>query len=429
MSSETQMAALPVRQRGTLEIIDTAMKLYRRHFGVLMGWSALVAALIVLVSVVPFGALFVYPFIASSCACCIAAAVRGQKMSFGQVWEFTKPRYGALLLINLVSWLLLGAAMGVAFLVMALLTLAGAWALSSLNAPAIVSDYLGGFGIFVAFAAGSVVGTMLLAWIGLAPIVACLEDDKRSSQALGRAFELMKGSWGRVLALSILLNLAVVAAIGIVIGTLALFGAGIGALSDNPTNTALVLMGVFSAAFFGLFLLFWNPIQSLILAVLYLDLRVRKEALDLEWNSYASAPPVEPDAPEPAAPDAAQVANQLVGAPLEGGYLPASTASAAPSAATLAPLDAESSEVNTSVEAAPNVTGDAAPQRPPAPAPPDVVVAEPVVLIKPPSPAPANAFDFSSSFSAGSDVDATSRTETERAPDADNKAEDARGAA
>jgi hypothetical protein len=40
LSPPTAFAALPVRRRETLEIFDTALKLYRRYFWVLLGWSA-----------------------------------------------------------------------------------------------------------------------------------------------------------------------------------------------------------------------------------------------------------------------------------------------------------------------------------------------------------------------------------------------------
>ena len=384
MTPETSLSplpALPVRQRGTLEIVDTALKLYRRYFGVLMAWSALVAV----VMLIPYVAIFAYPLGVGSCACCIAAAVRGQRITFGQVWDFTKPRYGALLSLTLLSFLLMGVAFSVIYLASALLTVAGAWLLSAINAPTVVSVGAGIIGVLLALIIGSVASVMAYAWLGLVPIIVCLEDNMRGIGALGRAWELMKGSWGRVLGLSTLLTLAITAVMAIVGGLLGLFGAGLNVFSSDAPESAFIALGLSVFGFFALFFLFWNPIQNLILAVLYLDLRVRKEALDLEWSSYNSTP-----------------------APVENG-----AASAFATQSSHNPFAEESVEANPSPASfAPVEVAAPTPARPPAPQ----TLSEtshnndlPLALSKSqtdsspasmPASAPA-ADDFASSFSAG----------------------------
>ena len=183
----------------------------------------------------------------------------------------------------------MSVASGAASMIFGAVSLAGTWLFSAINAPTEVTVVVAIIGTIIGTVLSSIFSVFAYAWLGLVPIIACLEDDKRSTAALGRAWELMKGSWGRVLGLATLLSIAVIAVMGIVGGSLALFGSGISAFVDDPESAiwgALLTFG----GFFGLFLLFWNPIQTLVLAVLYLDLRVRKEALDLEWSSYASAP-------------------------------------------------------------------------------------------------------------------------------------------
>jgi hypothetical protein len=44
-----------------------------------------------------------WPLILGAAACCIAAAVRGQSVTFKQCWQFTKPRYGQILGLFLAS--------------------------------------------------------------------------------------------------------------------------------------------------------------------------------------------------------------------------------------------------------------------------------------------------------------------------------------
>ncbi len=415
MSTESTLAALPVRQRGTLEIIDTAMKLYRRYFGVLMGWSALTAVLFLVTFTVSlgFGPLLVYPLIPGSGCCAIAAAVRGQRIGFGQVWEFTKPRYGALILITFLSSLLMGVAFGVVFVVSMLIALAGTWLFSALNAPTEITAIAAILGTIVALIVGSILSALAYAWLGLVQIIACLEDDKRGAVALGRAWDLMKGSWMRVLGLSTLLSIAVLAVMGIIGGTLALLSQGLSI--DDFSKTPSALMGLFLtfSGFLALFSLFWNPIQTLILAVLYLDLRVRKEALDLEWSSYASAPPPM-SASEPAP-------NQLADNTAAPELSPASMSGYAPGSS------APDGEAMRPPQPATTAPPPAAPTpRPPAPANVASPEMSPLTLEKPVAPAELtvapsvetssfsgapstripssqDAFDFSSSFNAGAD--------------------------
>ena len=427
MPSEISFAPLPVRRRGTIEIIDTALKLYRRYFGVLMGWSVLVGLVSLLGSVVPFVGLLAFPLVYGACACAVAAAVRGQRISFGQVWDFTKPRYGALILLTLLSGLLLFVAvlaLGLGGLLISVLTVAG---LSALSAPDAVLTSLGIIGFLAALTLGSVASVLAYAWLGLVPLVACLEDDKRGAAAMGRAWDLMKGSWLRVLGLSTLLTIAILAVMSAVAVTLALTGQGFSAYIENPDS----LLGL-SLAFSGtltLFLVFWNPIQSLILSVLYLDLRVRKEALDLEWTSYTSAPQpaagaLDAAAPAPSAFDSAALGATALGATALG-------ATALPDAATLfggspATAPAEIPNVAPSPFApqtappSPFAPQDLPPQsqapspfapqtapvaetpRPPTPQPITESEAAPATVARPPAPQIApEPFDFSSAFGEG----------------------------
>lgn len=290
LSPPTEFPALPVRRRETLEIFDTALKLYRRYFWVLLGWSALasVTALIPLLNW--FFLLFTLPLLYGAASCCVAAAVRGQSVRFRQCWQFTKPRYGALLGVVFLSWIVLGAAFLALYLAGILVGVAGVWALSNAPEPVqIVGVVVGSVLVLVGFSA---MGVVAFGWSNMVPIVACLEDDKRGSAAMGRSFELLKGNWGRVFGMSLLLGLAMLVVFGIVGGAYSLFAwDGIREIfGGNPSESAVLGLAFTFGGFMSVVLMLWNPAQSLIIAVLYLDLRVRREALDLEWTAYASAP-------------------------------------------------------------------------------------------------------------------------------------------
>jgi hypothetical protein len=121
---------LPLRARGVIELLDLTIKVFRRYFGVLVAWAAiliggyfLVAGMgaasmgtslfrnptpdailgaVWTVGALMFGAgllgFLCYPLVVGAVACCVAAAVRGQRVTFAQCWEFTRPRYGPMLL-------------------------------------------------------------------------------------------------------------------------------------------------------------------------------------------------------------------------------------------------------------------------------------------------------------------------------------------
>lgn len=291
--SPSALPALPVRRRETLEILDTALKLYRRYFWVLIGWSALSYGS----ALIPFLGwvwIFTTPLLFGAVSCCVAAAVRGQRVKFSQCWAFSKPRYGPLLGTILLSYLILFGLMMAIFVAAGLVWLLGAWALS--GAPQPLQIVGGIIGFLLGLIAFSVLGVVAFGWTNMVPIVVCLEDDKRSTAALGRAFDLLKGNWGRVFGLSLILGLAGLSVFVLVGVVFALFGIGSlsGAISD-PTSNAFVGFVTTFTVFIGLFSLAWYPAQTLIIAVLYLDLRVRREALDLEWSAYASAPTPAPN--------------------------------------------------------------------------------------------------------------------------------------
>jgi len=282
-------APLPVRARGTLEIFDTAFKLFRRYAGVLLGWSFLSS----IVNLLPggfFGYVFTLPLLFGATSCVIAAAVRGQNVRFGQVWGFTKPRYGALLGVLILAVILFFAVMvGVMFGSMLVAVLFASATARLGTAATVLGWILGTIG-------GTVVGSLLLAltvcWFTLAPLVTCLEDQHRGSTSMGRAWSLMSGQWRKACAVSVILSLAVTAAAFILGGALGfLFYGGwdkfLGAdTSDSAIMGLLAGYGGISALFFTAVM----PIIALIVGVFYLDLRTRKEALDLEWTNYAAKP-------------------------------------------------------------------------------------------------------------------------------------------
>jgi len=307
-------APLPVRARTTLEIFDTAFKLFRRYAGVLLGWAFLSS----LVNLIPFVGSFAYvltlPLFYGAVSCVIAAAVRGQNVRFGQVWGFTKARYGAMVGVLILAGLLFlalvfGVSMGVALLAVLFISLVAQFG----TAATVVAWIVG-------ILAGTVLTSLFLAitvgWFTLAPIVACLEDQHRGSSALSRALSLLSGSWRKACAVSVVTSLASGAAAAILGSVIAFvfYGGFDKMIGANASDSASLGLLATSGGFSTLFLTFSMPVQALVIGVFYLDLRTRKEALDLEWTNYAAQPEPSPEelaaqsarpqAPPPPAPTA-----------------------------------------------------------------------------------------------------------------------------
>jgi hypothetical protein len=300
-----------------LELLDAAVKVYRQYFGVLIGFSAIVTA----ATVFGPGGILLYPLLlplnVGPVACAIAAAVRGRPVTFNQCWQFTQPRFNRLLTTSLLVGLILFFAL-IALGILGALLIAGGLAAIA-NAPVTMRWAIGiGGGLLLAVLL-SVLVSALLCWGSLAPVVAAMEEDKRNASAMSRAWELLDGHWLRVVSLMTMLGLGYMALAGICLGAgVAVAGVitGLGSLRELLTgNTGgaafwiAYLIFVLSQVLLGIL---WNPIQFLLMTMFYLDVRVRKEALDIEWGAYQSTPA--PAAPS-STPDFSAASADLAPAP------------------------------------------------------------------------------------------------------------------
>jgi hypothetical protein len=281
----------PLRARGVIEQFDAAIKLYKQYFWVLLGWSAIVAIASLVSGLIGF---FLTPIVIGAVACSVAAAVRGQSVEFGQCWRFTQPRYWQVLWYSFVATLAGGLVIAAMIGALVALFIAGAAALG--NAPTATRVTIGVFAFLSTGTLATLVSTVFISWLGLVPIVVCLEDDKRNSRSLGRAFDLLSGNWLRITALMAIVGAAMLA-LSAILGGLATFVVGFNNLrelmSGHASDSAL-MHGLLALLGFGgaytLLLMLWTPLYYLILTVFYLDVRVRREALDLEWTAYATDP-------------------------------------------------------------------------------------------------------------------------------------------
>lgn len=285
----------PLRARGAFEIFDAAIKLYKQYFWILLGWSAIDTGASMFGSMVTVGGiigLFLTPLSIGAVVCCVAAAVRGQSVQFGQCWQFTQPRYWMMLGMYVVATILALLIAGVFVAVCTGIGFAGFFAFQ--NSPLTVQIVMGILAFLIFGIITTITWTVFFSWIHLVPIVVCMEEDKRGTAALGRAFEILRGHWVRITALMAMVGLGGLALFAILAGAAALI-VGVGQIGDllkgDGSGTTALWLGVAAMGLvFTAITIVYMPLYYLILTVFYLDVRVRQEALDLEWTAHASMP-------------------------------------------------------------------------------------------------------------------------------------------
>ena len=163
--------------------------------------------------------------------------------------------------------------------VLVFLAIVGVWAVL-LIAAALTNQGLA----FVLAVPAAIVATAYLgsSWL-VAPVVVVVEKMGPIS-ALGRAWRLSGGNRWRIFGIQILLlvlNLVLSALIGGLFGGFAAFGGQTGTPTQlGVTNLISTLVNLAST-------IVWAPVEWIAFTVLYYDLRVRKEAFDLQLAAEA----------------------------------------------------------------------------------------------------------------------------------------------
>ncbi|MCU1432588.1 MAG: hypothetical protein JWP95_1693 [Actinotalea sp.] len=198
----------------------------------------------------------------------VSRAVIGHRIGVGELWRASwKP----VLLVVAYSVLI-----GLASLVLVALLIAGVIALISAQAwgGAIALGILGGLGLIV-----------LTAWIGVrllfVPPVMVLEG--QGVRSIPRAWALSKGSFWRVLGIYLLASL-VVGFVASVIQTPFVMASTFA--FQDPAGMASILVSNVGMA---LALIVSTVFTAAVVALLYIDVRIRKEGLDVELSRAAEA--------------------------------------------------------------------------------------------------------------------------------------------
>ncbi|MZD09190.1 hypothetical protein GTW43_29525 [Streptomyces sp. SID5785] len=207
-------------------------------------------------------------------------AVLGKSVTLGEAWRDARPQVLRLLGLTLLLPLIAAAVVFVC------------------TVPGILVGVLGSSDAGIALAVlGGLVGLVLAIWLmirfSLASPALMLEK-QTVRKAMGRSVKLVRGSWWRVFGIQILASLiaGVVASIVLVPFTViagVISGDGMSGFLDSGGDAGwafLIISGI--GAVVGSTITF--PITAGVTVLLYIDQRIRREALDLELARAAGLP-------------------------------------------------------------------------------------------------------------------------------------------
>jgi membrane-anchored glycerophosphoryl diester phosphodiesterase (GDPDase) len=214
----------------------------------------------------------------------ISRATLGEKQTFRELFRRARGRIGAL-----VGWtFIVGTTL---FVVVAALVALVAVLVATLGVAGIVVGVLlgifGGLGLVVA---GVWLGTRL----SLVPSVLMIER-LSIRRSVVRSWELTRGSFWRVLGIQLLVNVIVSAVSQVISAPLGLLGPILVGLLDpsrqNGAATGVVTGGilVLTVIVSVVFLAISSVVQTATTALLYIDLRMRTEGLDLELARFVES--------------------------------------------------------------------------------------------------------------------------------------------
>jgi hypothetical protein len=264
-----------MRPLGAGEILDVAIKIYRRNWATLFRVVAVVVApvqlvtMVVLASAVPEPELLTDPL--------TPPADPGQPLDASDVWALVGGTVSVLVLTFLATTLATAACF-----------------------KAITDSYLGeapGWRESLRFAIRrlpSVLLVTILSWVLiLLGLVACivpgvwlyvswsvalpalLAEDVRGRRALGRSYDLVRGRWWPVFGILVLTGIFTAIVSNVVTFLLS-------AVTFTPAGENLLVALTVSAVSGTIAAVVTTPLTAAVVAVIYFDQRVRKEGFDLE---------------------------------------------------------------------------------------------------------------------------------------------------
>jgi hypothetical protein len=288
--------ALDLRPLTLAELLDRSFSTYKRHLWLFVGIMALPAVVTTLYAITiqafnttmtpdmtPEQAMFrvvplliavfvfmivlmvAHTFALGATTIAIGQLYKDQQPTVGETYREARRHGGRLILLMIWATLRLGGTwIG---LVILTILLSGLLALAS--------RIIGGIVVFVGLIGGFLFTFYLAVRYGVS-IPAVVLEDLPAGKALARSVELTQGHRGRVFLIILCAGMINYATAALLQGPFLL-----GAMIAGPGTPAAIGLSIVGAVLGGIGSMFSGPIMIIGLAMVYYDLRVRKEALDL----------------------------------------------------------------------------------------------------------------------------------------------------
>lgn len=226
----------------------------------------------------------------------VARGTVGEKLRFGRLWAMYRGRFPAL--IGFTALLVLAVVVGVGLVLAVTIGLSVATTMSAGSANDVLGGVLAAFGIAVL---GLLGGAVLWAWLGtkLAFVPAAIVLERLSiTAAIARSWRLTRRSFWRVFGIQLLVAAMIYVAtqivstpVSFVLFLVTSLIDPTGASSSSPDAMLGAVTGTMVAVYAitsivqGIGLV----VQSATSSLLYLDLRMRREGLDMQLGRYVEA--------------------------------------------------------------------------------------------------------------------------------------------
>ncbi|MEV6206072.1 hypothetical protein [Kitasatospora sp. NPDC051914] len=293
---------IPLRPLGVGEILDGAVTTVRRHWRTALALSLGLAAVQQVLQALGEWWAYEQPGDASELTAMlgpvpvelllgvvavgmltmvVSKAVLGQPVALGDAWKAARPRLAALTGLTLLTFLIVVGPFvpGIALVVLGIV--------DGLN------DTLLALGAILTLAAVPVA-----LWLGIdlslaAP--ALVLERQGVFTAMSRSRRLVRGSWWRLFGINVLTRVLIAVASGMVMMPFSLAALAVAGdeapTADNPFVMGLPPLGLLILAIGGTIVAtFTIPLGAAVNVLLYIDQRIRREALDIELARAAGLP-------------------------------------------------------------------------------------------------------------------------------------------
>ena len=216
----------------------------------------------------------------------VSRSVLGRVASSNEVWERTRSKFLPLIGLNIITSIISGL-MIIIGIILFFVLLAGVAASAETETELFQDLGITLVGILILVVAGAIVGSYLSIKFSVAPPAMVLKN-LGVFAAIGRSWSLTRGNFWRLFGINILTNIIISMVGGVFVSITSVIGAFSTVVASSSTND---FMGALSITFIiymvmtAISLLITLPFSSSVNALLYIDLRMRKEGLDVELRN------------------------------------------------------------------------------------------------------------------------------------------------